>query len=104
MTAFEERSRLGAPWSHSAAAPESHASVDRGAGCLTCGDTAAWMRVLEVDPARELAVCVDEGERRHTVDNEGERRHTVDTGIAGAVAVGDRLLVHAGAALLKEPA
>jgi hydrogenase maturation factor len=52
------------------------------------------MRVLAVDPARELALCVDEG----------GRRHTVDTGIAGAVAPGDRLLVHAGAALLKESA
>jgi hypothetical protein len=67
---------------------------DHRAECLTCGDTASWMRVLEVDTARELALCVDDG----------ERRHTVDTGIAGAVASGDRLLVHAGAALLKESA
>ncbi|MFI4984574.1 MAG: hypothetical protein ACHP93_01205 [Solirubrobacterales bacterium] len=82
MTPSEERSS-------GACSPFAHE-----AGCLTCGDTAAWMGVLEVDAARELAVCVDEG----------ERRHTVDTGIAGAVAPGDRLLVHAGAALLKESA
>jgi hypothetical protein len=94
MTPSEERARLGTPASHSAVAPESRSSVDHGVGCVTCGDTAAWMRVLEVDTARELAVCADEG----------GRRHTVDTGVAGAIASGDRLLVHAGAALLKEPA
>ena len=51
------------------------------------------MRVLEVDAERELAVCVDER----------ERRHRVDTGIVGAVAPGEVLLVHAGAALVREP-
>jgi hypothetical protein len=73
---------------------ELHSPVDHGAGCLTCGDTATWVRVVEVDEARDLALCVDEG----------ERRHTVDTGIAGAVAPGDTLLVHAGTALVREPA
>jgi hypothetical protein len=82
MTPSEERSSGGCP------------PIDHGAGCLTCADAAAWMRVLEVDSTRELAVCVDAG----------ERRHTVDIGIAGAVASGDRLLVHAGAALLRESA
>jgi hypothetical protein len=67
-------------------------SVDHDAGCLTCADAATWMRVLEVDSARELALCIDDG----------EHRHTVDIGIAGAVGSGDRLLVHAGAALLRE--
>jgi hypothetical protein len=73
---------------------EPQVPVDHGARCLTCGDTATWVRVVEVDRGRDLALCVDEG----------ERRHTVDTGIAGAVAPGDRLLVHAGTALLKESA
>ena len=73
---------------------ELHPPVDDGARCLTCGDTATWMRALDVDTARELALCVDER----------GRRQTVDIGIAGAVASGDRLLVHAGAALHTEPA
>jgi hydrogenase maturation factor len=68
--------------------------IDHDAGCITCGDTARRMRVLEVDEPRELALCVDEQ----------ERRHRVDTGIVGAVAPGDTLLVHAGAALAREPA
>ncbi len=68
--------------------------VDHGAVCLTCGDTATWLRVVEVDRGRDLALCVDEG----------EHRYTVDTGIAGAVAPGDRLLVHGGTALRREPA
>jgi hypothetical protein len=75
-------------------APEPHSPIDRGAGCLTCGDTATRMRVLSADGAREMALCVDAQ----------ERRHRVDTGIVGAVVPGEVLLVHAGAALLKEPA
>lgn len=61
---------------------------------MTCGDIAARMRVLRVDEADGLAVCVDER----------ERRITVETGIVGAVAPGDCLLVHAGTALAREPA
>jgi hypothetical protein len=63
------------------------------AGCITCGDTASSMRVVEVDRARALAVCVDA--RGH--------RHMVDTGIVESVAPGDTLLVHAGTALAREP-
>ena len=80
MTPFQQRSR------------ELQMPADRGAGCITCADTATRMRVVEVDGGRELAVCVDED----------EQRHTVDTGIAGPVAPGDWLLVHAGTALSKE--
>jgi hypothetical protein len=68
--------------------------TDHPAGCITCGDTARKMRVLEVDEPRELALCVDEQ----------ERSHTVDTGIVGVVAPGEVLLVHAGAALARESA
>jgi HupF/HypC family len=82
MTRSQQRSR------------ELQVPVDHGAGCITCADMATQMRVVEVDRGRELAVCVDED----------ERRHTVDTGIAGPVAPGDRLLVHAGTALHKESA
>jgi hypothetical protein len=70
---------------------ELQVSDDHRMGCITCGDGATWVRVVEVDRGRELALCVDEG----------GRRHTIDTWIAGAVAAGDRLLVHAGTALRK---
>jgi hypothetical protein len=80
MTPSQQRSR------------ELQVPVDHRAGCITCADMATRMRVVEVDTGREFAVCVDED----------ERRHTVDTGIAGPVAPGDRLLVHAGTALHKE--
>jgi len=62
------------------------------ASCITCGDAARRMRVLEVDEARALALCVDEQ----------ERRQTIDIGIVGAVAPGEALLVHAGTALVRE--
>jgi hydrogenase maturation factor len=63
-------------------------------GCITCGDVAVRMRVLELNGVLGLAVCVDA---------EG-RSETVDVGIVGAVAPGDVVLVHAGTALHKEPA
>jgi len=62
--------------------------------CVTCGDIATRVRVLEVDTSQELAICVDE--RR--------RRRQVDTGIVGPVTPGDTLLVHGGTALAREPA
>jgi len=74
-------------------APELDPSIDHSPGCITCGDLAGRMRVLAVDAPRELALCVD-AQGRH---------HRVDTGIAGPVAPDDILLVHAGAALLREP-
>jgi hydrogenase maturation factor len=57
--------------------------------CITCGDVAEPMRVLKVDRARELALCVDE---------DGERR-TVEIALVAPVAAGDELLVHAGTAI-----
>ncbi|HXW58831.1 MAG TPA: HypC/HybG/HupF family hydrogenase formation chaperone [Solirubrobacteraceae bacterium] len=59
--------------------------------CITCSDDGRWMRVLEVDVRRALALCVD-------ADGADE---TVDTGIVAAVAPGDSLLVHAGTALQR---
>lgn len=67
-------------------------SADHETGCITCGDTAVRMRVLEVDGAGELAVCSD---------GQGCRQR-VDTGIVDEVAPGDTLLVHAGTALVRE--
>jgi hypothetical protein len=70
------------------------AASDGDVGCVTCGDVATRMRVLVVKEAESLALCLDER----------ERRLTVDTGIVGSVVPGDMLLVHAGAAIIREPA
>ena len=77
----------------SGAGPAHEGPLERGASCTTCADAARWMRVLEVDEARALALCVDE---------QGQPA-SVDIGIVGAVGPGDALLVHAGTALLREP-
>jgi HupF/HypC family len=77
----------------SVAQRELHPPLDHEMPCITCRDSAIRMRVLEVDEPRELALCVDEH----------ERRHRVDTGLVPAVAPGEALLVHAGAALVREP-
>ncbi len=73
-------------------APELDRSVDHEATCVTCGDVAWRMRVVEVDEPRALAVCVDER----------GQRHTIDTGIVDGTAPGETLLVHAGTALARE--
>ena len=58
-------------------------------GCITCGDEAVAMELLRLDePDAGLALCAD---------GEG-RTQTVDLGLVAAAA-GDRVLVHAGAAL-----
>ena len=62
------------------------------AGCITCGDTAVWMRVAALDAGEGLARCVD-------ADGHSE---TVATELVGPVAPGDALLVHAGAAIHRE--
>jgi hydrogenase maturation factor len=58
--------------------------------CITCGDDGAPMRVLRIDQARALALCVDD---------DGEH-HTVEIALVDA-DVGDELLVHAGVALVR---
>jgi hydrogenase maturation factor len=58
--------------------------------CITCGDVAVEMTVLRVDAERGLALCEAGGEKE-----------TVETGLVGAVAPGDGLLVHAGTALQR---
>jgi hydrogenase assembly chaperone HypC/HupF len=57
--------------------------------CITCGDEAVPLRVVQVDPARELALC----------ENEGGERTTVEIALVAPVAPGDQLLVHAGTAI-----
>lgn len=59
--------------------------------CVTCGDVAEEVRVLDVDPARELALCA----------GPDGRRLTVQTALVDAVAPGDRMLVHAGTAIAR---
>ena len=56
--------------------------------CITCGDVAVAMRVIEVDEARCLALCESAGGARETVEIA-----LVDAG------PGDEVLVHAGTAI-----
>ncbi|MGO9490245.1 MAG: HypC/HybG/HupF family hydrogenase formation chaperone [Solirubrobacteraceae bacterium] len=66
----------------------------RAPACITCGDVAVPMRVLNVDASAALAVC----------DDADGRNETVELGLVENVAPGEVLLVHAGAALQREPA
>jgi hydrogenase maturation factor len=59
--------------------------------CVTCGDDGVAMRVVRVDEARGLALCAGEDGARSTVEVE----------LVAPVAPGDRLLVHAGTALVR---
>jgi hydrogenase maturation factor len=60
--------------------------------CITCGDIADEMTVLEVDEVRELALC----------EAEGGRRQTVEIALVEPVRPADRLLVHAGTAIAHQ--
>jgi hydrogenase maturation factor len=57
--------------------------------CITCGDDGSPMRVLRIDAARQLALCVDD---------DGEH-HTVEIALVDVVP-GAEVLVHAGVALV----
>ena len=56
-------------------------------GCITCGDVALALTVVGAT-GNDATCCDDDG-----------RTELVATELVGAVAVGDRLLVHAGVAL-----
>ena len=58
--------------------------------CITCSDEGVPMRVESVDEARGLALCSDDG----------GGRSTVEIALVEPVEPGDRLLVHAGVALV----
>jgi hydrogenase maturation factor len=58
------------------------------ATCITCGDVAVPMKVIEVDEARCLALCEATTGERETVEIA-----LVDAG------PGDEVLVHAGTAI-----
>jgi hypothetical protein len=68
------------------------APTEHDESCVTCADALTRMRVLEADVAGAIALCVDDE----------QRRHSVDTAIVGDVSPGEVLLVHAGAALFRE--
>jgi hydrogenase expression/formation protein HypC len=72
-----------------AARPSASCSLED--GCITCGDVAVPLTVVEA--AEHDARCRDEDGREEIV--------AVD--LVGAVAPGDRLLVHAGVALERLP-
>lgn len=59
--------------------------------CVTCADEGLPMRVVAVEDASGLARCA----------GEDGAAATVETALVGAVAPGERLLVHAGVALVR---
>jgi hydrogenase expression/formation protein HypC len=68
--------------------PGAHCSVED--GCITCGDVAVPLTVVEARGA-DARCRADAG-----------REELVAVDLVGDVAVGDRLLVHAGVAIAKE--
>ena len=64
---------------------------DHEVGCITCGDTAVELRVIEDDAPRGLALCADA---------EG-REQLVETALVGPLERGEIVLVHAGTAIHK---
>jgi hydrogenase maturation factor len=67
------------------------AGCDHEIGCITCGDEAVAMRVLEIDEARGLALCAAED----------DSTSTVESSLVDGVGAGDLVLVHAGVALQR---
>jgi hydrogenase maturation factor len=59
--------------------------------CITCGDDGVPMQVLRVDERRGLALCVDAGGAKSSVE--------ID--LVAPVEPGSELLVHAGTALVR---
>jgi hypothetical protein len=62
---------------------------DDASHCVTCGDEAVSLTVIQVDSARELALC----------QNDDGERTTVEIALVAPVAPGDEVLVHAGTAI-----
>ena len=58
-------------------------------GCITCGDEAVEVQVLQIDTDRELALC----------SAADDSRTSVQIALVQPVSEGDRLLVHAGTAI-----
>lgn len=79
---------MGTPTSGPADVPPSACTIDDD-GCITCGDVAVALTVIEPDEFD--ATCRDDHGRTELVATE----------LVGDVVVGDRLLVHARVALEK---
>ena len=62
---------------------------DDSSHCITCGDEAVPLRVVQVDCERELALC----------ENDLGERTTVEIALVAPVNPGDQVLVHAGTAI-----
>jgi hydrogenase expression/formation protein HypC len=60
--------------------------------CITCGDVAVEMTVLQIDEDRALALC----------ESGDGHRETVEIALVQPVHPADRLLVHAGTAIAHE--
>jgi len=60
-------------------------------GCITCGDEALPMTVVDVDLRRDLALCA----------NSAGQRSSVEIALVEPVVPGEVLLVHAGTALSR---
>ncbi|MEA2177085.1 MAG: HupF/HypC family [Solirubrobacteraceae bacterium] len=58
--------------------------------CITCSDEGLPMTVVRIDAARALALC----------EAQDGARQSVEIALVEPVAQGDRLLVHAGTALV----
>lgn len=63
-------------------------------GCITCGDEALPMTVLEVDRERALALCADAA----------GQHLSVEIALVDPLAPGEVVLVHAGTALARQGA
>jgi hydrogenase maturation factor len=62
---------------------------DESSHCITCGDEAVPVKVLQVDAERDLALC----------ENGAGERTTVEIALVAPVSPGDEVLVHAGTAI-----
>jgi hydrogenase maturation factor len=65
-------------------------SCDAEHHCITCSDEGVEMSVVAIDDARAMALCIDDG----------GAKHSVEIGLIDA-AVGDGVLVHAAVALAR---
>ncbi len=62
---------------------------DESSHCITCGDEAVPVKVLQVAAERDLALC----------ENGAGERTTVEIALVAPVSPGDEVLVHAGTAI-----
>ncbi len=76
---------------HSASVPDPSGCLPEH-GCITCGDEAVPLKVLEVEPTG-LALC----------ENADGERTEIEVALVGPVGPGDAILAHAGTAIAMAP-